>query len=191
MAGSGRCLARLSRAFPCELWSDDGKRLFLRDEYAADGTKIRVFDLTGAAPKEIKGVDREIRSAIFTHIPPSETTQWLYYPKVCFAANDSSTIIVIADAPLVSKKESGSGKAFRLRLTVNLDPLEIVDSALSANPPKPTDQQNPRAVATPDWHKVDAGPFSILAPPAWEFHQLDGVDSYVGEFVGNSIVLRF
>jgi len=41
------------------------------------------------------------------------------------------------------------------------------------------------------WHKVDAGPFSILAPPGWEFHQLDGADSYVGEFVGNSIVLRF
>ena len=172
-------------------WSDDSKRLFLRDEYAADDTKIRVFDLTGAAPKEIEGVDREIRRTIFTHIPPNETTQCLYYPKVCFAANDSSTIIVIADAPLVPKKESGSGKPFRLRLTVNLNPLEIVDSALPGNPPKPTDQQSPRAVATPDWHKVDGGPFSILAPSGWEFHQLQGVDSYVGEFVGDGVVLRF
>jgi hypothetical protein len=25
----------------------------------------------------------------------------------------------------------------------------------------------------------------------WEFHQLTGIDSYVGEFVGDSIVLRF
>jgi hypothetical protein len=41
------------------------------------------------------------------------------------------------------------------------------------------------------WHKVDAGPFAILAPPGWEFHQLQGVDSYVGEFVGDNIVLRF
>lgn len=42
-----------------------------------------------------------------------------------------------------------------------------------------------------DWRKVDAGPFSIFAPPGWEVHQLPGVDSYVGEFVGDSIVLRF
>ena len=48
------------------------------------------------------------------------------------------------------------------------------------------------SVAVPAcWRKVDAGPFSLLAPPGWEFHQLDGSDSYIGEFVGNSIVLRF
>ncbi|MFZ0959667.1 MAG: hypothetical protein WAO35_02090 [Terriglobia bacterium] len=41
------------------------------------------------------------------------------------------------------------------------------------------------------WHKVDAGPFSILAPSGWEFHQLVGVDSYVGEFAGDGVVLTF
>jgi hypothetical protein len=41
------------------------------------------------------------------------------------------------------------------------------------------------------WHVVDAGPFSISAPFEWEFHQLKGVDSYVGEFVGDGIVLTF
>src|SRR6266849_1661710 len=41
------------------------------------------------------------------------------------------------------------------------------------------------------WHKVDAGPFSILAPSGWEFHQLQGTDSYVGEFVGDGAALRF
>jgi hypothetical protein len=49
---------------------------------------------------------------------------------------------------------------------------------------------NPQSVPA-DWLKVDAGPFSILAPSGWEFHQLDGADSYVGEFVGYSIVLKF
>jgi hypothetical protein len=39
--------------------------------------------------------------------------------------------------------------------------------------------------------KLDAGPFSILAPLGWEFHQLMGVDSFVGEFVGDGVVLRF
>jgi hypothetical protein len=42
-----------------------------------------------------------------------------------------------------------------------------------------------------DWHKVDAGPFSILAPLDWGFHQLEGVDSFVGEFVGDSVRLVF
>jgi hypothetical protein len=41
------------------------------------------------------------------------------------------------------------------------------------------------------WHKVDAGPFSILAPSGWEFNQLEGVDSFVGEFVGDGVTLRF
>jgi hypothetical protein len=48
------------------------------------------------------------------------------------------------------------------------------------------------SVAVPNcWHKLDAGPFSISAPPGWEFHQLPGVDSYVGQFVGDGVVLTF
>ena len=42
-----------------------------------------------------------------------------------------------------------------------------------------------------NWHKVDAGPFSILAPSGWEFHHLEGVDSFVGEFLGDGVTLRF
>jgi hypothetical protein len=38
---------------------------------------------------------------------------------VCFAASDSSTIIVLADAPL-APKEGGPGVSFDLRLTVNV-----------------------------------------------------------------------
>jgi hypothetical protein len=109
-------------------WSEDSKRLFLRDEYAADDTKIRVFDVTGSVPKEIEGLDRGIRRAIFAHIPENETTLWLYYPQVCFAANDSSTITVVADAPLVRKDRNSKGKSFDLKLTVSLITLQIVTS---------------------------------------------------------------
>jgi len=107
-------------------WSEDSQRLFLGDEYAADDTKVRVFDVTGSGPKEIKGLDRRIRNAIFARIPQNKTTMWLYYPQACFALDDSSTIILVADAPLVPKTESGSGKPFRLKLTVNLTTLKIV-----------------------------------------------------------------
>jgi hypothetical protein len=101
----------------------------LRDEYAADDTKIRVFDVTGAIPKEIEGLDDKIQKALFAHIPKNKTTLWLYYPEVCFAANDSATIIVVADAPLVPKKESGSGIPFNVKVTVNVVTGTVVDTA--------------------------------------------------------------
>jgi len=47
------------------------------------------------------------------------------------------------------------------------------------------------AVDVAGWRKLDAGPFSISAPSGWEFHQLTGVDSYVGEFVGDGVTLSF
>lgn len=169
-------------------WSEDSKRLFLRDAYAADDTKIRVFDLTRDVPKEIKGLDSRIRKAILARIPPNKTTQWLYYPEVCFAPDDSSTIIIVADAPLVPKQESGSGVPFRLKLTVNLATLQVLESVPAA---QTSEGGHKESNAPSSWRKLDAGPFSILAPAGWEFHQLAGVDSYVGEFVGDGVSLTF
>jgi hypothetical protein len=59
-------------------------------------------------------------------------------------------------------------------------------------PAQGTGKESPSAV-TPQasWQKVDAVAFSLFAPSGWEFHQLQGVDSYVGEFVGDGIVLTF
>lgn len=51
-------------------------------------------------------------------------------------------------------------------------------------------QGNPNNVPV-GWLKVDAGPFSIFAPSGWEFHQLEGVDSFVGEFAGGGVTLTF
>lgn len=121
-------IERDGRAF----WSADSKRLFLRDEFAADDTKIRVFDVTGTRPKEIKGLDNRIRKAIFSRIPEDEATQWLYYPKACFAANDSDTVILVADAPLTKKRESSEGKDFRLKVTVNVISFQILIEAPKA-----------------------------------------------------------
>jgi hypothetical protein len=44
------------------------------------------------------------------------------------------------------------------------------------------------------WRKVESGTtgtFSIYAPPGWEFHQRRGIDSFVGEFAGDGVVLLF
>jgi hypothetical protein len=51
--------------------------------------------------------------------------------------------------------------------------------------------QAPSLSSRISWRKLDAGPLSISAPPGWEFHQLAGVDSYVGEFLGDGVTLRF
>jgi hypothetical protein len=52
-------------------------------------------------------------------------------------------------------------------------------------------QRDATSVAAASWNKLDAGPFSILAPTGWKFHQLTGVDSDVGEFVGDGMALTF
>ena len=41
------------------------------------------------------------------------------------------------------------------------------------------------------WLKLEAGAFSLYAPSGWGFHKKQGVDSYVGEFSGDGIVLKF
>jgi hypothetical protein len=60
------------------------------------------------------------------------------------------------------------------------------------NQRQPTAEESRSAFTAPiSWRKVDAGAFSIFAPLGWEFHQLQGIDSFVGEFVGDGVVLTF
>jgi hypothetical protein len=58
--------------------------------------------------------------------------------------------------------------------------------------PRPMVEAGSSAGGAPaSWHELDTGAFSILAPTGWEFYQLCGVDSYIGEFVGDGVVLTF
>jgi hypothetical protein len=41
------------------------------------------------------------------------------------------------------------------------------------------------------WTRLEAGAFSLNAPSGWELDKKQGVDSYVGEFAGDGIVLKF
>jgi hypothetical protein len=41
------------------------------------------------------------------------------------------------------------------------------------------------------WHSVDTGPFSALLPPGWTYELAQGIDSFVGSFVGEGITLHF
>ncbi|HYM76645.1 MAG TPA: hypothetical protein VE377_11765 [Candidatus Dormibacteraeota bacterium] len=109
-------------------WSEDSKRVFLEDLYAADDTRIRVFEVAGPLPHEINGLDRKIRKEINAHVPMDESTLWLVYPQSCFVAGDSSKIVVTADAPHVRNEANSPGKPLKLRLTVNLGNLRIIES---------------------------------------------------------------
>jgi hypothetical protein len=48
-----------------------------------------------------------------------------------------------------------------------------------------------QSVVPTGWLRVDAAAFSINAPPGWELRRQQGIDSYVGEFVGNGVALKF
>jgi hypothetical protein len=100
-------------------WSDDSKRLILRDEYAADDTRLRVFDLTDSGPEELYGLDRSIKRVVSSHTPQSEESLWITYPQVCFSDGNSSLILLTVDAPH-APRSGGSGKSFRLRLIIDL-----------------------------------------------------------------------
>jgi hypothetical protein len=43
----------------------------------------------------------------------------------------------------------------------------------------------------PNWQIVDAGTFMVSLPPGWKFNKLQGIDSYVGEFIGDGAKLEF
>ncbi|MEK9156814.1 MAG: hypothetical protein AAB448_01605 [Patescibacteria group bacterium] len=45
--------------------------------------------------------------------------------------------------------------------------------------------------ATENWQFVDTNSFTLSLPPGWEFNALPGIDSYVGEFVGDEVTLGF
>jgi hypothetical protein len=51
--------------------------------------------------------------------------------------------------------------------------IEKSEKSAQTHPPQPSGAESLNAGTAPlGWRKVDAGPFSILAPPGWEFHQL-------------------
>jgi hypothetical protein len=60
-------------------------------------------------------------------------------------------------------------------------------------PTKPTSNNNtPVANETPtSWQFIDANSFTLSLPPGWKFNKLQGIDSYVGEFVGDGAKLSF
>lgn len=43
----------------------------------------------------------------------------------------------------------------------------------------------------PDWQRVDTGPFSVALPPGWTYEPQQGIDSFVGDFVGPDMRLHF
>ena len=42
-----------------------------------------------------------------------------------------------------------------------------------------------------NWQFIDANSFTLSLPPSWKFNKLQGIDSYVGEFVGDGAKLGF
>ena len=56
---------------------------------------------------------------------------------------------------------------------------------------KKTDVVSPPIEIPSDWQAIDATSFTLSLPPGWQFNRLQGIDSYVGEFVGDNMKLHF
>lgn len=52
-------------------------------------------------------------------------------------------------------------------------------------------QNGEKKVVQSDWQVIDAGPFTASLLPGWQFNKLQGIDSQVGEFVGDGATLAF
>lgn len=57
--------------------------------------------------------------------------------------------------------------------------------------PTPDDSTSTENEVQTNWQFVDANLFTLSLPPRWEFNKPQGIDSYVGEFVGGDAKLGF
>ncbi len=56
---------------------------------------------------------------------------------------------------------------------------------------QPPPQPSTNAVVPSGWQTVDTGKFTIALPSGWEYVPSRGIDSFVGEFVGDGVTLSF
>ena len=75
--------------------------------------------------------------------------------------------------------------------TVRLHPYGLTrdPSPPCCDPPPPCCMPGPRVYAT--WRSVRNDEFSVLLPPGWAYEPRQGIDSFVGAFVGDGVELSF
>ncbi len=78
-----------------------------------------------------------------------------------------------------------------MRLSTSICAVLLIGTLTVACAYHAHEQQATDAAVPSGWSKVDAVAFSVFAPSSWQFRQLQGIDSYVGEFTGDGIVLKF
>jgi len=113
-------------------WSEDSKWLILRDEYAADDTKIRLFDLNLSSPREIRGLDTRVKRHVLRHVPSGHSTLWITYPRICFLSGDTSRVLMRVDAPF-APDTGGSGTDMVIDLSIELAKGKITEVAVRRN----------------------------------------------------------
>jgi len=105
-------------------WSPDTRWLLLIDDYAADDAKIRIFDLQSSGPKEVRGLDRSLKSHVFRHIPRGKSALWFHYSQVCFTSENPSRVLLTAEAPF-APDAGGSGTGMNVQLAVDFGTMKV------------------------------------------------------------------
>ena len=98
---------------------------------------------------------------------------------------------VVALAATAALRATNATAALR---GTNATSAPVVDHTDSSRPPgalADPDATSAEPTDTPGWTRHDTGPFSIELPPDWEYVPRQGVDSFVGEFIGPDVRLWF
>jgi hypothetical protein len=119
-------------------FSDDSHWLILRDDFARDDTSLRAWDLSGAAPRELKHVDANVRRAIEKQIPKGMAAEWVKYPDVCFADGAPATFLVLSDTPILPRWSRQKGRPFFLHIEVTLPDATAVATPYTPKTPPPS-----------------------------------------------------
>lgn len=113
-----------------------------------------------------------------------------YQFTVCGILRDKDRRIIAvgrADGPLPSTLAEGQSVELRLAFDAWSDgPIRFHALGLWQAP-----YTDCCPLGASSWHSVNTGPFSVLLPPGWDYLPAQGVDSYVGSFVGDDVTLRF
>lgn len=66
-------------------------------------------------------------------------------------------------------------------------------SQITSTPSQSVSEKNSQSTdsSLKSWQTIDADAFTLSLPPGWKFNKLQGIDSYIGEFVGDGARLEF
>ncbi len=127
-------------------------------------------------------------------IPPGQAHLWWLDDIASFGRGKAGFGTVSADQPLavaVLDVPVGGIDDLAAYLGLTAPPGPVGRGASQLVPLLLRSGSGPRPTPAPAVQRVDTGPFSVELPEDWSYVPRQGIDSFVGDFVGPGMTLRF